>query len=669
MEQKNFLSSKEIVDSFLKYLDDTIYNYAYMIDGSWGSGKTYFVKEILIPAIEEHERMHKDRCPEYIEKKILYVSLYGIVNTEEVSRLLYLELHRINADNLKKDTNSEIVKKRNSKISSWLGTGAKIIADVVKDSKGIDLEKIFDKISSGFSLENCIFIFDDLERTSCNVNDILGYVNNFIEHDGIKVLLIANEKEINTVSQLDTNPNELLVCLQENLDFDFLEHEDKEQILSYNKVVGTKNKNTSKISLDRLRKRAEVLFIRNKAYKQIKEKVVGETIKYQPDYLLMIKSLVEKNVADNKELKDILMNKTERINEIALYYDHINLRTFLFFLSKMVTLYNCLSDHLETIEKMIEYVFLISIKFKMGLEIEEWKADSEFAIKTVYGLFDFRNQCLAFHFVDDFILQGKSNPEKIKETVEIYEKFEQGNAEKSNDPANKLQSWWNMEEKLVKKLMDEILMKMKEKEYSFEIYPQILNNFVSLTCIGIEDSYLETLMNIMKNNIRNSSETVVFRRGYSSFIGEKDSELYAIKIKEINEIVNRKNNIYQDEKIQDLLEDVNTWGERVMNYVDEHRNAVDNSFIYRSNPERILELINKSNSSNIEKFRHALSSLYSFSNIDEFYMEDYSNLKIIYDGLNPNDTEYDLIKKTNIKWLMTLIEEKMEKLKPVSVED
>ena len=51
------------------------------------------------------------------------------------------------------------------------------------------------------------------------------------------------------------------------------------------------------------------------------------------------------------------------------------------------------------------------------------------------------------------------------------------------------------------------------------------------------------------------------------------------------------------------------------------------------------------------------------------YMEDYSNLKIIYDGLNPNDTEYDLIKKINIKWLMTLIEEKMEKLKPVSVED
>ena len=49
------LSTKEIIDIFKKYLDNTVYNYAFMLNGSWGSGKTYFVKESLIPAIQNHE--------------------------------------------------------------------------------------------------------------------------------------------------------------------------------------------------------------------------------------------------------------------------------------------------------------------------------------------------------------------------------------------------------------------------------------------------------------------------------------------------------------------------------------------------------------------------------------------------------------------------------------
>ena len=35
----NYLSEQEIVDIFFDYLDNSIYNYAIMLDGSWGSGK------------------------------------------------------------------------------------------------------------------------------------------------------------------------------------------------------------------------------------------------------------------------------------------------------------------------------------------------------------------------------------------------------------------------------------------------------------------------------------------------------------------------------------------------------------------------------------------------------------------------------------------------------
>lgn len=147
MKNNSFLSSEEIIKSFLSYLDDSIYSYAYLLDGSWGSGKTFFVKEILIPSIVKHEKEKKDQDSEYKEKRILYVSLYGIKETEEISRLLYLELRKVMADKM---TTGRFLKKHTPQIPTWLGTTSKIVSDVIKDSKGIDIENIINKISTGF---------------------------------------------------------------------------------------------------------------------------------------------------------------------------------------------------------------------------------------------------------------------------------------------------------------------------------------------------------------------------------------------------------------------------------------------------------------------------------------------------------------------------------------
>ena len=93
-------------------------------------------------------------------------------------------------------------------------------------------------------------------------------------------------------------------------------------------------------------------------------------------------------------------------------------------MSKVVTLYDCLQQHVETFEKMIDYIFLISVKYKTGKEIEQWEEPKLFELRSLYGWFDFRNQCLAFKFVDEFVLYGKLNSREIVETVTLYEEFE-----------------------------------------------------------------------------------------------------------------------------------------------------------------------------------------------------------------------------------------------------
>lgn len=46
-------------------------------------------------------------------------------------------------------------------------------------------------------------IFDDLERCSIVIPNILGYINQFVENNGLKVIVIANEDEIIKLDQLD----------------------------------------------------------------------------------------------------------------------------------------------------------------------------------------------------------------------------------------------------------------------------------------------------------------------------------------------------------------------------------------------------------------------------------------------------------------------------------
>ena len=44
---RNILDDNAIVAAIKKYVDEYLYDYAVMIDGTWGCGKTYFVLKKL----------------------------------------------------------------------------------------------------------------------------------------------------------------------------------------------------------------------------------------------------------------------------------------------------------------------------------------------------------------------------------------------------------------------------------------------------------------------------------------------------------------------------------------------------------------------------------------------------------------------------------------------
>ena len=64
----------DVIKNVLEYVKDERYCQAVLIDGKWGAGKTFFVKEKLLTKMKE----------ELPEKRIYYISLYGVSSSEQI---------------------------------------------------------------------------------------------------------------------------------------------------------------------------------------------------------------------------------------------------------------------------------------------------------------------------------------------------------------------------------------------------------------------------------------------------------------------------------------------------------------------------------------------------------------------------------------------------------
>ena len=49
-------------------------------------------------------------------------------------------------------------------------------------------------------VKESIIVFDDLERCEIEINKVLGMINNLVEHNDVRIILVANQKEIGRMS-------------------------------------------------------------------------------------------------------------------------------------------------------------------------------------------------------------------------------------------------------------------------------------------------------------------------------------------------------------------------------------------------------------------------------------------------------------------------------------
>lgn len=194
------MNNKNIVDYLDHYIKSENANFAVLLKGGWGTGKTFFIKKL----IENWSQPGKPK-DHFISVNPIYISLNGTTSKKEIIEML-------------KEKITPFIYSKGVKITREIFRG------FAKSTLKIDFDLLDDKDKDGsFNLSfdpvsifksdndtikgNRIIIFDDIERSKIPVDEIYGFINDFVEHSKCKIILISDEDRIIKKDE-DDNENE-----------------------------------------------------------------------------------------------------------------------------------------------------------------------------------------------------------------------------------------------------------------------------------------------------------------------------------------------------------------------------------------------------------------------------------------------------------------------------
>lgn len=401
---------EELVESILDYIRADYTDYAIMINGEWGSGKTYFWNNKIRKKIDTMKLNGK-------QYTTIYMSLYGISNLEDISKKIFIETTQLMDKNLRKYMDAN---------------GQTTIPEYAKT--GIDMANLFgisqndDRVNYGefFSTDDKVLCFDDLERANVDVIDILGYINNFVEHDHIKTIIICNEKELST--KLKSNNLEMKTFIATYM-------LDKQgELLKSDKPV-----------VEKIRNQIEHIFDKANEYERIKEKLIGETFEYVPKFDYIINGLLMRYESD-QELIRFLRENTNLIISTFNKSGTRNLRILKHALNDFQKIYEMVSKNYPNVsnrvmQTMLIFTIAISFEIKAGkitkdkfIDIknnEEYKSilvssrvlmdNRQFYIKEFDNnyYYNFKTEYRFFKFIEYYVRTRIFDMRIFKENMEI----------------------------------------------------------------------------------------------------------------------------------------------------------------------------------------------------------------------------------------------------------
>lgn len=582
----------ELNKYILNYVEHNKTNSAVMLAGGWGTGKSYYIQHTLKPFLKDEG------------KDCVVVSLYGLKELSEISKAIYLEarLKKINPK-------SEVAK-------AGIIAGKTIVKGVASFFS-IDLNQNDDDLNALYSsmdLSDKLIILEDLERTSIDIIELLGYINNFVEQDGVKVLLVANEDEITREVELTKK--------SEKGKTEIIFDETNENIKAYK-------------------------------YYKIKEKTISDTITFESDFQEIIFSILKHFENDflNKyktqefcsTIQNMFYTLTDMIGNITLgrrKQSKINFRTFIFATQKFV-------DLLQYIEldkypqKYIDSIYFgiinFSVHFKKDKSIK-WDGNDNYSIQLGY------NNCPLYRFCFDYIVNQDTNRINIDECYKDY-------LDLYNHESNLIvfKNYASYTEKEVVDSIKDLEDKIAKNEISLGAYGEILYYLVTFEK-NIEYD-ISSFFKLMMENVKGKADKLGNKTNF--YFGRQfDDKDMKSRYDELSDaLIQSANQV--DDLFTDFSYNIETLAEECRKldqlYYEKYR---DRPFLIRIDVQRFAELFIKCSATQMIEIRTLFQTIYK-NNKTLANPEEYSTMKHFIETLeNCDKSKCDKIQQLHIKWFI-----------------
>ena len=511
---------EDLVESILDYIRADYTDYAIMINGEWGSGKTYFWNNKVRNKIDSLQLNGKHYTT-------IYMSLYGISNLEDISKKIFIETTQLMDKNMRKYMNS---------------TGQQSIPEYAKT--GLDMANLFgvtqngDKVdySQFFSTDDKVLCFDDLERANVDVIDILGYINNFVEHDHIKTIIICNEKELST--KLKSTNLEMKTFIATYL-------LDKEGDLS----------KTDKPMVEKIRDKIEYVFDKANDYERIKEKLIGETFEYQPEFNYIINGILMR-YENNPDLIRFLRENTNLIISTFNKSGTRNLRILKHALNDFKKVYEMVNKYYPNtnyriLQTMLIFTIAVSFEIKAGKitkdkfinieDNEEYKSilvssrvlmdNRQFYIKEFDNnyYYNFKVEYRFFKFIESYVRTRIFDMKTFKKNMEVI--INTIDTEKLPGYKRLLtEEYWKITDDQFPGVIEEVIADVKEGKVPLLDTVKIFIYFTYFIQKGLINYDIKTIRGIFFNGMNITALTSEYSENAEQeiekiIIGEKTPEI------------------------------------------------------------------------------------------------------------------------------------------------
>lgn len=487
---------ENLVESILDYVRSDYTDYAVMINGEWGSGKTYFWNNKIKPKIDGMQYNGK-------RYSSIYMSLYGISNLEEISKKIFIETTQLMDKNVKKHMET---------------SGKYTIPEYAKT--GLNMANLFGANPNGekinyenfFATDDKVLCFDDLERANVDVIDILGYINNFVEHDHIKTIIICNEKELST--KLKNSNLEMKTFIATYL-------LDKQGELS---------NDDGKPMVERIQEKIEYVFDKANDYERIKEKLIGETFEYRPEFNYIINGILMRYEND-KELIRFLRENTPYIINTFHKSGTRNLRILKHSLNDFKKIYEMLNKYYpntnyRVLQTMLIFTIAISFEIKAGKitkdkfvniqNNEEYKAtvvsskvfmdNRQFYIKEFDNnyYYNFKAEYRFFKFIEMYVRTRIFDTRRFKEDMEDI--INTVDTEKLPGYKRLLtEEFWKISDDQFPKVIEDIMSDVKKGNISLIDTTKLFIYFTYFVQRGLIDYSMSTIKTLFFNGMNLAS--------------------------------------------------------------------------------------------------------------------------------------------------------------------